>query len=570
MARKTMLSITGLLIISTMFQLSLTSVMTNEVVSKDEADLVHSLSPVAACNMNLPINVYSKLDDCHKKCSLAPRSKDKLQITLLKDTAELKGPMIVRCTKVKIEQMFTETWTFSQIMSEPTFTTLSVSDEECQKQIREKCPKMNCNVKRPHKLEPEYSYASDVTKKETFIELIAHPSSLLQVDSITKVIPVGTHDEFKLDDKKFVGRDEAYYWDTIEYGSSCPFTEGLKMGCDKVDYEGSDFVICGSGRFAFKYTDAKPLTGVCKDKGMKITSGGILFSESSSVDNKDYKSQKLSMKSSAALTGDAETARVLSNNAILHLDADVCALQCDLASVEVKLGRSSVGLVQIGSEYILLSPKGYGYQCNALTYCTLVKPYTFCGSPASLLIRCNGKNYYWDPRLNYVLAASSCASVQHNETLSVHIGNAMYRVDDDMQIKLNKEDAFSYKMRSYLLYHGSMFSQEDLSQIGMSWKAKKTQPIDVLSMEEERTVDQKSLGISNAIGAALSPLKMIWKMFSNAEIITVVILCALMTYLVLKYIAAPYILSRGRRNVDYVEAGIGEKRRSSQPETVWL
>ncbi|DBA37212.1 TPA_asm: G [Triticum alphacytorhabdovirus 1] len=542
----------------------------NEIVSKDEADLVHSLSPVAACNMNLPINVYEKLDDCHKKCSLAPRSKDKLQITLLKDTAELKGPAVVRCTKVKIEQIFTETWTFSQIMSEPIFTPLSISDEECQKQITEKCPKMNCNIKRPHKLDPEYSYASDVTKRETFVELVAHPSSLLQVDSITKVIPVGTKDEFKLEDKKFIGRDEAYYWESVDYGNACPFKEGLKMGCDKVDYEGSDFVICGSGRFAFKYTDAKPLTGVCKDKGMKITSGGILFSESSSVDNKDYKSQKLSMKSSAALTGDAETARVLSNNAILHLDADVCALQCDLASVEVKLGRSSVGLVQIGSEYILLSPKGYGYQCNALTYCTLVKPYTFCGSPASLLIRCNGKNYYWDPRQNYVLSASSCASIQHNDTLNVHIGNAMYRVDDDMQIKLNKEDVFSYKMRSYLLYHGSMFSQEDLSQIGTSWKNKKAQPTEVLSINEERIVDQKSLGITNFIGAALSPLTMLWKMLSNAEIITVLLLCGLMTYLALKYVIAPYIVSRGRNRNPYTETVSSGRRRSSQLETVWL
>ncbi|DBA37116.1 TPA_asm: G [Pinellia alphacytorhabdovirus 1] len=544
--------------------------LAEEVIDKKEVNLVHAISPVAVCDLYSSVNAYEKLSDCNKRCSLSPRVKDRVQITLLKDAADMSGPKVVKCTKVKMVQKFTETWTFSRLDSQLSYEELSVSDEECSKHIKEHCPDYNCMITRPRAIAPDYSYASELTKSETYVELVSHPSSLIQLDGVTKVIPAGSVDMFPVDDGKHVTYKVGYYWEPMLHPSFCPFKEGLTMGCDKIDYEGSEQIICGGGRFAFQSSESKLLTGYCHNQLVKITVSGILYKEYPVFDPLDYKSQKLSMKSSKALSGDAETAAVLSRNAIFHVDSDVCSLQCEVAGVELRINRGVASLIRAGPDYMLVSPKGYGYKCSPLTYCTLVKPYSFCGNPTMLLIRCNGKNYYWDPKKNYVVTDSFCQSVHYNDTLSIHIGNAEYRIDDEMQIQLNQSDTYSYKMRSYLLYHGGMFSSEDLSQLGSAWREEKRLSRLTVVTSEEKNINKTDLGLSAIASVVLSPFRFFMRISNHVEILTIVILVLIVTVALLKYVLAPYIIYKRvpRVATDRETIRLGAMR-ARRPELQW-
>ncbi|DBA37189.1 TPA_asm: G [Rubus alphacytorhabdovirus 1] len=513
-----------------------------------EVSIKHSVAPVASCDTFRPVNVQNRVEDCIHQCSLEPNYAGRMQITLMKDVTEGRGPEIISCSKVKLTQTFTETWTFTRIESELKSEKLQVSLTECQEAIKRNCTGQSCNYLEPRFIEPSYAYASDFTKTMTSLSLSSHTASVLEVEKKMMIIPPFSGHRFPIEDGHAEVEGRYLIWDPNYQQKECPYTEGLQMGCDIISYDGVKRAVCGGGKFAFGISGVRKMTGACSE--IFITESGVMYKGSTTTDAKSYKGQKIGMAVDTAVSADAETIRVISQHAIFHLDADLCSLQCEVAGIEMKIRREHPTLIRTGMNYTLVYPKGQGYHCDPLTQCSLNKPHKFCGSPARFSIKCNGRNFYWNPLLSYVEDQEGCSHPESSENLTVHIGNMHYRLDDKMRISVPKDDNHVYRVKSFLMSHGSIFSIEDLTSVGESWKAFKSSEKKSLILTSGQSVDQKSMGLAGLTKMLSAPFLFIAKLLGHTEILIVSIAIIILTYCMLKYVVSPFILSNYRKKVN--------------------
>ncbi|DBA37197.1 TPA_asm: G [Scutellaria alphacytorhabdovirus 1] len=477
----------------------------------------HQISPVAACDLKKTINAYAELDECIHRCSQAIGYKGAASIMLMQDYSSDPGPSVTVCQKIRIKQSFEETWTFSTIEHNPEITLETPSKAECDDYIRNNCSNLNCMSYTPNRLTPEYAYASVVRKEETYIVVAAHHSSMKEVDGKLLITPMFSTTSFDL--SLGYGEDEKgkYYWDTKMQLSRCPLSDGLRMGCDVVDLGHGDMYICGGGRLAIDKANSITMSGACKD--VKVSPGGIVYKVVPKNENDDhYKNQKIGMTGFTALAGDAERVRVLSQHAIYHIDADLCSLQCEVSGIELRSARKSQTLLRSGDEYMLVDPKGHGFPCSVVTHCKLNRPIRVCGSPDRISVHCNGKDYYWNPSLNYVTNYDYCSAPHREESISIHIGNKRYNIGEDLHIEVPENDTYTHKSRSFLLSHESMFKITDLDAIRAAWKQEKSKPNHNAGLASASiTTEQSSIGFQSVLEYVGSIMKSISRVLSHAE-----------------------------------------------------
>ncbi|WAB68505.1 glycoprotein [Daphne virus 1] len=481
-------------------------------------EYMHKISPVAICDLKKEVNVYSALDECVHRCSSNIDYAGSQGIQLMQDYSKDPGPSAVMCSKIKITQTFTETWTFSQIAGTPLIESASVSKEECSKLIFEKCADKICSIYPPSSLTPVYAYASDLTKIEYHIALASHPSTITEIEGNLELNPSLTSKTFLFGDG--YGEDEGrhFFWNTDYTQNKCPLSDGVTMGCDLITRDGKNTYMCGGSRLAIDKSGSRQMSGACK--GIFVTPGGILYKEIplNSDDLNNYKNQKIGMAPYKAIAADAERVRILSQHAVYHIDADLCALQCEVSGMELRIGRKSSTLIRSGDEYILVTPKGHGYPCSTITHCKMNKPIKTCGLPnPSISVHCNGRDFYWDPALNYVTQNAVCTSPEMHHRLNIHIGNKLYSLDDDLTLNVSSDDPYTHKSRSYLLAHESLFEAEDLSQLRASWLNSKGRNLSLKAVMEETHVNQMSLGFQSLLGWIPSYISKFARLFSNIE-----------------------------------------------------
>nr|DBA37151.1 TPA_asm: G [Pogostemom alphacytorhabdovirus 3_Pog] len=477
----------------------------------------HQISPVAACDLKKSLNAYAVLDECIHRCSQAIGYKGAASIVLMQDYSSEPGPSVTICQKVRIKQMFEETWTFSTIAHNPEVTLELPTKAECDDYIRNNCSNLNCLSYAPNALTAEYAYASVIRKEETYIVVSSHHSSVKEIDGKLLVTPMFSSSDFDI--TSGYGEDEKgkYYWDPKTKMDKCPLSEGIKMGCDIVDLGHGDTYICGGGRLAIDKANSVTMTGACKD--IKISPGGIVYKVvPRDANDESYKNQKIGMTGFTALTGDAERVRVLSQHAIYHIDADLCSLQCEVSGIELRTARKAQTLLRSGDEYMLVSPKGHGFPCSVITHCRLNRPIRVCGSPDRVSVHCNGKDYYWNPSLNYVTNYDYCSAPHREESISIHIGNKRYSISDDLHIDVPENDTYTHKSRSFLLAHESMFKVTDLENIRKTWTQEKGRPnhnAGLVSASKDR--EQSSIGFQSILDSLGSIGKSVSRVLSHAE-----------------------------------------------------
>nr|DBA37159.1 TPA_asm: G [Pogostemom alphacytorhabdovirus 3_Lag] len=485
--------------------------------SRCELATYHQISPVAVCDLKKSLNAYAVLDECIHRCSQAIGYKGAASIVLMQDYSSDFGPSVAVCQKVRIKQIFEETWTFSTIAHNPEVTLELPTKAECDDYIRHNCSSLDCISYAPSELAAEYAYASVVKKEETYVIVSSHHSSIKEVDGKLLITPMFSSSDFDI--TLGYGEDSKgkYYWDPKTKMDKCPLSEGLKMGCDIVDLGHGDTYICGGGRLAIDKVNSITMTGACKD--IKISPGGIVYKVvPKDANDENYKNQKIGMTGFTALAGDAERVRVLSQHAIYHIDADLCSLQCEVSGIELRTARKAQTLLRSGDEYMLVSPKGQGFPCSVITHCKLNRPIRVCGSPDRVSVHCNGKDYYWNPSLNYVTNYDYCAAPHREESISIHIGNKRYSINDDLHIDVPENDTYTHKSRSFLLAHESMFKVTDLDSIRKTWTQEKARPnhnAGLVSASKNR--EQSSIGFQSILISLRSIWTSVARVLSHAE-----------------------------------------------------
>ncbi|AJG39178.1 glycoprotein [Wuhan Insect virus 4] len=510
--------------------------------------MLHKISPVALCDPYKSVNVYERLDECVHRCSNAIDYAGRAQLTLIHDFSKIKGPLIATCSKVQISQTFTETWTFSHIKSSPLRKNLPVGESECTEYIKKHCPDYDCDVAAPSELKEQYAYASDIDRKEEYIELRSHYGTILEIKGILKVSLGVSGEEFNASTGKGSDKNRWHFWDSNMSPGNCPLSDGLVMGCDIISNNNLQYYMCGGSRLAIQKTDSSQLTGSCKD--IWRSPSGVLYKVNEASDSSSYKGQKIGMANYKKVDENMDSIRILSQHAIYHVDADLCALQCEVAGIEIKGARRAYTLIRSGAEYILVSPKGHGFQCNPVVQCRLQKPLKMCGSPPRFSVVCNGLSRYWNPALNYILDSDNCPAPSTEEKLRIHIGNKLYDVDDQMYLNLSSDDPYVHKSRSIHLSHDALFEDQDMSEIRSSWMAHKSKNRTSIALNSKDIVNQKSIGLSGISTWVSSSLSNITKMIKHTELAFLLTVIAIVVgYVMYKILTSPrYGYKRTRTN----------------------
>ncbi|UTQ50616.1 MAG: glycoprotein [Taraxacum cytorhabdovirus 1] len=503
-----------------------------------EVYLRHTIAPVAICDDNKPVDPHKKIEECHTVCNFEPVSQGKAKVTIYKDNSGSKKYTAVMCEKWKLTQTFTQTWTFSTVKGDLVKERIKPSSDECTDLVGYRCPAHNCDYQLPTSLEEEYYYASTNTKTKEFVVLTTVPAIMLHYDGTFRIQIAHEKEAVRSSDSPWDTGSRVYMWADRE-AESCPFEAGMVVGCDRWKTGESMNYVCGNGRLAFEASGSIGISKHCA-VGTRMSPEGIIYKEEKGEAATGYNAQRIAMVPDNKLSSDSETLRVLTSNSLMHLDSDMCSLGCEMSGLELRVARRQSTLIRTGAGYILLSPKGHGYDCAKAVQCSMVKPYKFCGNPPRIHVMCDGKFYFWDPTQSYILLDNGCHAPSQSENLYIHLGSKKYLIDDDLTIEVHTNETDSVRTVGYAINKGSLINYEDIPEIKASWVQAKGTQRSSIETNTTKDIDQHSLFNYSW----LSPLKAVSTWVSNsinniergAVVLIIIIACVYISKPIISYI----------------------------------
>lgn len=347
---------------------------------------------------------------------------------------------MTRCNKVRVEQIFTETWTLSTVQSEITRTLLDITEAECQNAIRDKCPTKNCNVKAPADLPPEYHYASDTKVSQDHIEVISVPSGIDYLEETIRVTPALGSESYPVADGRAISGKYIYLWDPDFDAQTCPFMSVQQLGCDWYE-KPKDLISCRRSRFVIPdISNSVQLKGACS--GISRSSSGLLYKWEDKSASPNRGAKRLALTPTANSDEHVASLRLQVSDAMEVLGEDLCQTQCEILDMMLRGDRNKEVLTRIGGSYMVLSKTGYLRKCHPAIGCQLVKPHQFCGNPNRVAVSCQGKIYMWNPKKGYLEDSTECERHRVDSKLVFTVGAHEYSIDDGLRVALPDKEHF--------------------------------------------------------------------------------------------------------------------------------
>lgn len=429
-----------------------------------------SVGPIAQCAGPL-IPTHDIIKSCYHHCVMDAEPAGRESILIYRVKNDARGPSVLECSKVRLTQTFTMTWTFSKIKGELKREILTVSNVECEEAIRSLCPNRECNFREKDALDEEYHYSSDTEKSETTISLMTIPSSFRSDGSVFKISPLTSSKYYNIDDGAAKEDGKIYTWKSSDSFNECPFTGTKVYPCDK--YIGSDnvpYYMCAGGRFSVTASDAQEPDISPKCPNIKRSTEGFLY-DKNSVAAADEKHSRLSITQTQSMTGDFDYMRHKIQQIVTHLDAEICHNQCEIMAVESRIKAYDPAIVRLGMKYFKLNRNGTGVECKTLHGCKLSSPHVFCGNPPRVAVECTEAGGMWDPTKVDLELGGVCLKPDADEKLMINLGHKLYSVDDNLKIHINNSDDTGIYTTSFSDYHqsGIQLKIEDLSKMRPAW-----------------------------------------------------------------------------------------------------
>ncbi|DBA37033.1 TPA_asm: G [Geum alphacytorhabdovirus 1] len=456
----------------------------------------HSIGPLASCQIEMG-DARQYTEACYRRCKRDEKPTTHGFTYLYSDTSPNGGPMVTSCSKFRLSQTFTETWTFSQMSSSVTQEELIILRDECEATIKSLCPTHNCSSKLPNSLTPEYHYASDTIISKDFVVLVSMPSGVDYLESAVKVTPAMTAKSFPLSDGYGMIGKRWYLWNPSTDTGVCPFTQSQSHGCDAYG-DPINLINCRRSRFVIPdVNSAQKLQGPCKHIWKSTT--GLLFSWQTKNELTTDASKRIALTAVQNENDQVALLRIGVTNALNVIDEDLCFTQCELLDTVLRTDRRREVLTRIGGSYLLVTKTGYVRKCDPVIGCRLINPHRFCGNPNRVGIICHGTVYMWNPLKSYVESGGECNHHVEGTKFSVSVGNHQYHVDDSLHIELPDAEYFG-------ISHDPMASSEDKiskeivdpSDIRNSWESFKNDELSMtpIFVKGNKTVENWGEGIT--------------------------------------------------------------------------
>ncbi|DBA36943.1 TPA_asm: G [Artemisia alphacytorhabdovirus 2] len=487
-----------------------------------------SIGPIVDCTGNMT-DLGMELRNCYTKCEGYSEPKSGVSISIYSSNAD--GPLVTSCSKVKVSQEFTQTWSFSTIKGPPRREKLPVSKEECEAEIKSKCPTKICDHRASSELPEEYHYASSTTVSATVVELVSASSLLFLEEGKEYLSPIGTKLRFLSSDLGGLGLGNVYFWDKVESLKTCPHNEVGIYGCDEFDEGDELFYSCAGG--GITVTPTVPKSNIHPEicPGILMSEEGFLFKVNQ--DKKpDSKTGRLAINVNPdqAETADTTYLRHKIQQVAKKLDSDLCYTQCEIMSLEARSNNKTEHLVRIGHDHYLAHINGSATKCTVLQGCRLSSPPLFCGGPSRVGLICAGSSRLWNPLHPYLELSTDCPRPSRIDKLTFTMGSTTYTVDDKLEIELPKTELHGIYQSEFMRYHNSrtIMTVDELNTLGDSWKAAKSKPPSIGRSDANRVILAPHVSIGSWIVSAFHGVKV---MFRSIEAFVGILVICLTVYL---------------------------------------
>nr|QBS46642.1 glycoprotein [Raspberry vein chlorosis virus] len=432
-----------------------------------------SVGPIADCTGGIK-DIGVELKNCYSLCEGYEEPKQGVSVAIY--TSDAKGPSVTSCSKIRLTQTFTRTWTFSTVYGDVRRETLPVTIDECKKEKEIKCPLGNCDTRGPNTLEPEYHYASDTVVSATLLELFTTESVLFFANGKEMITPMGT--TIKIESQSGIAQhdNKVFIWDKTESLTKCPYQVVGVYGCDQFDEGDEMFYACAGG--GITVTPLKKREPVHKDlcPNTYLSEEGFLYGLDTS-NPKGSKTGRLAINvvSDTAETADAAYLRHKIQLIATKLDSDLCYTQCEIMSLESRTSNKTAHLMRVGHKNYLAYSNGSAAECFPLHGCRLSQPAVFCGSPARVGLVCNGISRLWNPLHPYLVGDHMCPRPGEVENLTFSLGSTLYNVDNKLEVEIPKSELHGVYQSEFLRYHNSRATMKvvELDTMGNEWRGSK-------------------------------------------------------------------------------------------------
>ncbi|DBA37019.1 TPA_asm: G [Ficus alphacytorhabdovirus 1] len=485
---------------------SLSPVMGGHGRKRSPRDTVlKSIAPVADCKGDL-VDIGSEIRRCYIQCEGYSEPKKGLSLGIYASSA--KGPDVLECRKLRMEQSFTQTWTFSTISGELRLTQLDITLDECKSARDQNCPAGNCNVREPDSIPPEYHYASTTTVSVDVITLLTAESALWYSRGVEYISPIGSTESFLSSDREKVDNKVAYIWGNVNDQRTCPYDVIGIYGCDEFDEGENLFYSCSGGDITVtpRHPPLELHDKICP--GAMVSEEGFIYRlEEAKLDSDKRGRLAIDVSEGTAEAADTTYLRHKVQQVATRLSSDICFTQCELLSLEVRTSNKSEHLVRIGNRHYLYYPNGTAQICLPTHGCKLPENIAMCGSPPRVSIACNGKTRFWNPVLPYITPGGVCHKPDHEEQLEFLLGSSKYNVDKDLTIQLNKTQYHGIYQNEFMRYHNGRLSLkvDELRDLGKKWKAAKEGPVSNSKIEaRSKKIDSPHISIGAWVTGAVS------------------------------------------------------------------
>ncbi|AJG39190.1 glycoprotein [Wuhan Insect virus 6] len=483
------------LILLLLFMISLLSLQEHSLVSGSDY-IKKSIGPLADCTGSAePLAKFVKT--CHNKCMRDSEPKRSVKAKLHQSNAV--GPNMIECIKIRRQQTFTETWTFSTIRGPVKSKLLPITREECHAAIADNCPDFDCNHRETDELKPEYHYGSDTTVTEVVVSLITMPSIIMYKANDIYLTPLSSDKQFPLRDQ--FGHDgyKNYLWKQWGPSNKCPFEFVKEYGCDEYRDDGT-YYMCAGGGFSITPTDDVAInTPTCA--GLKVSKEGFVYSLWS-VDPIEETAGRLGITEEKKLEADDDFLRHKIQQITSHLDAEICANQCEILSLEMRLSNRESSLMRIGNEHLLVFSNGTGVACRALSGCRLPDKKLFCGNPPRIGVVCTTMSGLWNPEMSYIDQGDPCYKPDELEFLFVSFGSERYLVDYDLMVSVPLNYSHGVYPTGYASLHmsGVQLDVKTLKELKDPWATSKSGADGIsLTSKTSSHIESPHLAIGKAI-----------------------------------------------------------------------
>ncbi|WNK12388.1 MAG: G protein [Coriander cytorhabdovirus 1] len=428
-----------------------------------------SVGPVADCE-GPTVDLGTELKNCYAKCEGYDEPKTGVSISMYQLTAS--GPPVTRCTRWRLTQEFTKTWTFSTVKQPMVRTQLTPTVDECKSLYMAKCSSGTCDLRAPSELPEEYHYASDTMATAEVIELQSAQGMLFLEEGSEWISPMGSDAKFSSSDGHGSYKDSIFLWNPQSSVDKCPYKEVGVYGCDQFDEDNEMFYACSGG--GITVTPKTPTKYLHKDlcPGIMISDEGFLYGIHKDSP-KDSKTGHLAINVNpdTAETADATYLRHKVQQVAVKLSSDICYTQCEVLSLETRNANKTSHLIRIGHEHYLTNGNGTATYCKPIHGCRLTTPATFCGGPPKVGVICNGFTRLWNPLSPFLTADHICTKPQEVERLTFNLGTSLYEVDTNLEINIPLTAIHGVHQSEFLRYHNGrlLLTVEDLSQLKEGW-----------------------------------------------------------------------------------------------------